>query len=65
MNTLNDLYLARPDLKERIEEIRREQGANNIVEDDNLFFVMLNAFEFMDTKEGHHYWWDLAESLDT
>lgn len=65
MKTLEDVYLARPDLRERIEEIRREQKTKNIVEDDNLFFVMLNAFEFMDTKEGHRYWWEIAESLDT
>ena len=65
MNTLNDLYLARPDLKERIEEIRREQGREEAVEESTIGVVLMSAFRFRDTEEGFDYWWGLAESLDT
>ena len=65
MNTLNDLYLARPDLKERIEEIRRELGREEAVEESTIGVVLMSAFRFRDTEEGFAYWWEIAESLDT
>ena len=65
MKTLNDLYLSRPDLKERIEEIRRELGREEAVEESTIGVVLMAAFEFADTEEGFDYWWGLAESLDT
>lgn len=64
MKTLNDLYLARPDLKERIEEIRREQDREDLVAQATLRVVLMAAFIFRDTKEGFDYWWGIAESID-
>jgi len=65
MNTLNDLYLARPDLRERIEDIWTEHCRYDFIEQGVLNSVSLVACRLRGTEGGAAWWWGFVESLDT